>query len=208
MGNYTYQYDNNGNQIFKGRVNPGKTAGGGRGPGAGPGDGTGDNSGDPGPYAGGGRGPGATNGTGASASSVSANSQTPNLAMANNGHHYGWDKNKGNGNGNHTGDIPGVIQGEYFWNEENRLIEAVSNGRRSYYLYNASGERTVKWGEGETLYVSQYYQLQNQTQVTKHIFVGTTRIVSKLSHYHDPALSYELAGVTMISSLYMGLSSF
>ena len=74
----------------------------------------------------------------------------------------------------------------YKWNEENRLIEATVNSNTTYFLYNAAGERTVKKGEyGENLYIDKMYQLKTTTDpmlTTKHIFVGTTRMVSKLSH--------------------------
>ena len=46
--------------------------------------------------------------------------------------------------------------------------------------------------KGETVYVNEYYQLQNRSIITKHIFVGTTRITSKLAYYaiyDSPALS-------------------
>jgi RHS repeat-associated protein len=92
-----------------------------------------------------------------------------------------------------TGGIPGGgTSGEYFWDEENRLILAKVNGMSTDYLYDASGTCTAKRGPGgETLYVSQFYQLQNRQRVTKHFFVGPTRVVSKLSHYSNPNGLYD-----------------
>jgi RHS repeat-associated protein len=92
-----------------------------------------------------------------------------------------------------TGGIPGGgTSGEYFWDEENRLILAKVNGMSTDYLYDASGTCTAKRGPGgETLYVSQFYQLQNRQRVTKHFFVGNTRVVSKLSHYNNPNGLYD-----------------
>jgi RHS repeat-associated protein len=92
-----------------------------------------------------------------------------------------------------TGGFPcGGTSGEYFWDEENRLSIAKVNGMSTDYLYDAGGTCTVKRGPGgETLYVSQFYQLQNRQRVTKHFFVGTTRVVSKLSHYNNPNGLYD-----------------
>ena len=74
---------------------------------------------------------------------------------------------------------------EYSWDEENRLIKAEVGGKSTYFLYDAAGERRLKRGpHGETVYVSEYFQLRNRQQATKHVFVGTTRIVSKLAHFH------------------------
>ena len=83
----------------------------------------------------------------------------------------------------------------------------------TYFLYNAGGERTVKRGQhGETLYVNNFYQLQNRQEVTKHIFVGTTRIVSKLSHYHNPNglydSGYEMNNIYTYHPDHLGSSSF
>ncbi len=132
----------------------------------------------------------------------------------NNGNNGKGNNGKGNDKGNKDDEIPGGgTSGDYYWNEENRLTEAKVNGRSTYFLYNHAGERTVKRGQnGETLYVSEHYQLQNQQQVTKHIFVGTTRIVSKLSHYHNPDglydSGYELRNIYYYHPDHLGSSNF
>jgi RHS repeat-associated protein len=72
------------------------------------------------------------------------------------------------------------------WNEENRLIESTVSGETTKYLYDGTGERTIKKGKfGETTYVNKFFQLQNRDVITKHIFVGESRIISKLSHLDD-----------------------
>jgi RHS repeat-associated protein len=79
---------------------------------------------------------------------------------------------------------------ELTWNEENRLVQSNVGGEITKYLYNAGGERTVKHSnKNETIYVDTFFQTQDTVTgekyiVTKHIFVGDTRIVSKLSHYY------------------------
>lgn len=92
-------------------------------------------------------------------------------------------------NGNTVQKAQGEDITEYFWNEENRLLRAEINGESTDFAYDANGNRTVKRGpQGETLYVSEFYQIHNRDTVTKHIFVGPSRIASQLSRYHDPNL--------------------
>ena len=88
---------------------------------------------------------------------------------------------------------------KYKWDEENRLLAADENGFVSNYWYDADGERTVKTsGENEaiyvnsefsggntgtarfSLYVSPYLVAGQGGKYTKHIYVGSQRIVSKL----------------------------
>ena len=85
------------------------------------------------------------------------------------------------------------------WDEENRMKAVSDNGYTSYYSYDASGERVLKQaGSGEgvhvnsefsggntqtnqyTLYTSPYIVIKNGAQYTKHIYIGTQRIVSKM----------------------------
>ena len=88
---------------------------------------------------------------------------------------------------------------KYRWDEENRLLAADENGFVSNYWYDADGERTVKTsGENEaiyvnsefsggntgtarfSLYVSPYLVVGQGGKYTKHIYIGSQRIVSKL----------------------------
>ncbi|MFV0555448.1 MAG: RHS repeat domain-containing protein [Mangrovibacterium sp.] len=85
------------------------------------------------------------------------------------------------------------------WDEENRLRAICDNGYVSSYFYDAAGERTVKLhgasegihvnsafsggftnNQNYTLYVNPYLVLQQGGQYTKHIYIGSQRIVSKL----------------------------
>ncbi len=85
------------------------------------------------------------------------------------------------------------------WDEENRLLAVDENGFVSNYWYDANGERTVKTsGENEaiyvnsefsggntgtarfSLYVSPYLVAGQGGKYTKHIYIGSQRIVSKL----------------------------
>ena len=88
---------------------------------------------------------------------------------------------------------------KFKWDEENRLLAVDENGFVSNYWYDANGERTVKTsGENEaiyvnsefsggntgtarfSLYVSPYLVAGQGGKYTKHIYVGSQRIVSKL----------------------------
>ena len=123
----------------------------------------------------------------------------------NNGHKYTYDAN-GNlvyintSRVKHDGkEDDKATEQKYKWDEENRLLAADENGFVSNYWYDADGERTVKTsGENEaifvnsefsggntgtarfSLYVSPYLVAGQGGKYTKHIYVGSQRIVSKL----------------------------
>ena len=88
------------------------------------------------------------------------------------------------------------------WDEENRLMASDDNGFVTNYWYDADGERTVKTsGEGEqlyvnsefaggrtntakfSLYVSPYLVANQGGRYTKHIYIGSQRIVSKIGDF-------------------------
>ncbi|MCK9311948.1 MAG: RHS repeat-associated core domain-containing protein, partial [Bacteroidales bacterium] len=85
------------------------------------------------------------------------------------------------------------------WDEENRLLALSDNGYVSNYWYDANGDRTVKTsGDGEgvlvngvlsgsrtgttnyTAYVNPYMVITNGGQCSKHIYIGSQCVVSKL----------------------------
>ncbi|WP_420209289.1 SpvB/TcaC N-terminal domain-containing protein [Candidatus Electronema sp. JC] len=86
-------------------------------------------------------------------------------------------------NGNQTGwesDANGTRR-TIVWDEENRIQEISDNGHTMRYAYNDAGERVIKTGpQGETVYVNQFYSVRNREVGSKHVFVGTGRIVTKL----------------------------
>ena len=76
-------------------------------------------------------------------------------------------------------------------NEDNRLTQSITGDNVvTDYRYDAQGTRRVKYSRvyGETLYADRMYQehvgTTSTAAVTKHIFVGQTRIAGKL-HYTD-----------------------
>ena len=94
---------------------------------------------------------------------------------------------------------PNMGERKLKWDEENRLTASDDNGFVTSYWYDASGERTVK-SSGEnaamfvnaefaggttntskfSLYVSPYLVANQGGRYTKHIYIGSQRIVSKL----------------------------
>ena len=126
----------------------------------------------------------------------------------NNGHRYTYDAN-GNLVYINTSRVKKdgkedekATEQKYRWDEENRLLAADENGFVSNYWYDADGERTVKTsGEGEqiyvnsefaggrtntakfSLYVSPYLVASQGGRYTKHIYIGSQRIVSKLGDF-------------------------
>jgi RHS repeat-associated protein len=73
------------------------------------------------------------------------------------------------------------------WDDENRMQSLFDNGHEKTYKYDDSGQRVIKRGpQGETAYVSQFFTMRNREIGTKHVFVGTTRLVSKLVKQDKP----------------------
>ena len=90
------------------------------------------------------------------------------------------------------------------WDEENRLLASDDDGFVTNYWYDADGERTVKTsGESEqvyvnsefaggrtstakfSLYVSPYLVANQGGRYTKHIYIGSQRIVSKIGDFES-----------------------
>ena len=88
------------------------------------------------------------------------------------------------------------------WDEENRLLTSDDNGFVTNYWYDADGERTVKTsGESDqvyvnsefaggrtitakfSLYVSPYLVANQGGRYTKHIYIGSQRVVSKIGDF-------------------------
>ena len=88
------------------------------------------------------------------------------------------------------------------WDEENRLLSSDDNGFVTNYWYDADGERTVKTsGESDqvyvnsefaggrtntakfSLYVSPYLVANQGGRYTKHIYIGSQRVVSKIGDF-------------------------
>ncbi len=98
----------------------------------------------------------------------------------------------------HTEDL--ISERKLLWDDENRLMAISDNGYVSTYRYDSDGNRTVKLsGYGESVFVNgsdtgnvltqtnrftaypNPYMVYNGSRYYKHIYVGSERIVSKVS---------------------------
>jgi RHS repeat-associated protein len=87
-----------------------------------------------------------------------------------NGNQTGWDHDR-------SGQRRTIV-----WDEENRIRSISDNGRTTRFVYDHAGDRIIKTGaQGETVYVNDKWTVRNRSVGTKHVYVGTTRIASKLS---------------------------
>jgi RHS repeat-associated protein len=84
-------------------------------------------------------------------------------------------------NGNQTGFISPNVTRVIQWDEDNRIKSVSDNGSTSDYVYDHTGERVIKRSsQGETAYVNQFYSVRNGSIITKHVFVGTDRIATRV----------------------------
>ncbi|WP_217495829.1 RHS repeat domain-containing protein [Mangrovivirga cuniculi] len=117
-------------------------------------------------------------------------------------------------NGNLTGwthDVSGQRR-NIVWDEENRIRSIMDNGAIHHYVYDASGTRVLKGksqgqavykdgshksGSGNmgnfTVYVNPYIVLRSGSY-TKHYYIESQRIVSKLGGGYDDAIDNRAAG--------------
>ncbi|MFT3932827.1 MAG: RHS repeat-associated core domain-containing protein [Chitinophagaceae bacterium] len=129
----------------------------------------------------------------------------PHQATDISGVKYSYDAN-----GNQLGNIGA----ENFWDEENRLIAVITGKLLCQYTYDASGERvvkssgpaqglwlngapagTIKHNDNYTVYVSPYL-VTRFADFTKHYYIGTERIVSKMGNGKFINFSFPSAALT------------
>ncbi|MFH0977498.1 MAG: RHS repeat-associated core domain-containing protein [Spirochaetota bacterium] len=74
------------------------------------------------------------------------------------------------------------------WDDDNRMksvtdsLNSTGVTAKTTFAYDASGTRVVKSGNlGDVVYVNANYTLRNSDLISKHVFAGNTRIVSKMS---------------------------
>lgn len=73
------------------------------------------------------------------------------------------------------------------WDDENRIQSISDDGNATTFAYDDAGQRMIKSGPKgeETDYVNQYYSIRNGKIGTKHVFIGTERVASKLQKDHS-----------------------
>jgi len=145
-----------------------------------------------------------------------------NLGIYNNEGDLNMDDNSGNISGSfgwHEGPDSENNNNEnasttfYEWDEDNRLKKAIVRGDTTAYLYDTNGERIVKNSDyGEVIYVNNNYQITggvNSDVVTKHIFIGDARLVSKVSLGEGPDnINFQRNHIFYYHSDHLGSSNF
>ena len=111
---------------------------------------------------------------------------------------YGWGLfSEENGSG-------GGVKGSrycrtYAWNEKNQLISSVDSNYNTAYIYGQDGQRSNKYtANSETLYFNKMWTLHTDSgnnvyggQSAKNIYLGETRIVTKLNSGTNPTYQEE-----------------
>ena len=100
---------------------------------------------------------------------------------------YGWGLLKERSNGRNTSSA-GKYRRTYTWDERNQLISSVDSNYSVSYVYGQDGQRSNKYTESsETLYFNKMWTLHTDSgnivdggQYAKNIYLGDTRIVTKL----------------------------
>jgi len=87
----------------------------------------------------------------------------------------------------------------YDWTEENRLRQVTKGGgSTTRFLYDASGERVVKFGRGTpSVAIGQFFTVQSGHHATKHVFAGTERVASKLIPVPEEVALWQQGGAAM-----------
>ncbi len=89
----------------------------------------------------------------------------------------------------------GVYERRFAWDEENRLRRVVEGDRAVHFRYGADGQRCLKYSdEGETLYFDALWQVSTDypdLRRSKHIYVGDSRVATRLNIEGHSDLGYE-----------------
>ena len=75
-----------------------------------------------------------------------------------------------------------------YWDDKNRIQRINDDKYTSLFAYDDQDQRVVKYAKNNsantaktTYYINQYYQLSNDVLVTKHVFNGSSRLLTKHS---------------------------
>ena len=108
---------------------------------------------------------------------------------------YGWGLFKED----KTGSTTSRYRRTYTWNERNQLISSVDANYSTAYVYGQDGQRSNKYtGNSETLYFNKMWTHHTDSgnsiyggQTSKNIYLGETRIVTKLNAGKEPTYQEE-----------------
>ena len=128
---------------------------------------------------------------------------------------YGWglfkeDDKGGSGKANRT-----KYKRTYKWNERNQLISSVDSNYNMAYIYGQDGQRSNKYTQNsEILYFNKMWTLHTDSgnnvyggQTAKNIYLGETRIVTKLNSGTNPTYQEEYYKQYFYHSDHLGSAS-
>ena len=103
----------------------------------------------------------------------------------------------------------------YSWNEKNQLISSVDESYSTSYVYGQDGQRSNKYTtNSETLYFNKMWTLHTDSgnssyggQYAKNIYLGETRIVTKLNSGNNPTYQEEYYKQYFYHSDHLGSAS-
>ncbi len=108
------------------------------------------------------------------------------------------------------GDAPRghAYERRFVWDEENRLQRVVDNDRAVQFRYGADGQRCLKYtADGETLYFDALWQASTDypdLRRSKHIYVGESRVATRLNIEGHSDLGYERVNTYYYHSDHLG----
>ena len=103
----------------------------------------------------------------------------------------------------------------YIWDDKNRLVQTKDAFYTTNYVYNSNDERVAKYTDrSETLYFNNFWSwhtdpanIYSQGQLSKHIYLGDTRIVTKVSQEVDNTIGGEKQRVFYYHTDHLGSAS-
>ena len=113
---------------------------------------------------------------------------------------YGWGLfAEDNANAGSSGVSAQRYKRTYTWNERNQLVSSVDSNYSTAYIYGQDGQRSNKYtASSETLYFNKMWTLHTDSgnalyggQYAKNIYLGETRIVTKLNSGNNPTYQEE-----------------
>ena len=128
---------------------------------------------------------------------------------------YGWGLFKDEDDESGHGASAARYRRTYTWNEKNQLISSVDSNYSTAYVYGQDGQRSNKYTQSsETLYFNKMWTLHTDSgnnvyggQTAKNIYLGETRIVTKLNSGSGPTYQEEYYKQYFYHSDHLGSAS-
>jgi RHS repeat-associated protein len=64
------------------------------------------------------------------------------------------------------------------WDDDNRMVQVQGFGANQRNLFDASGQRVLRDGQGTTIFANQFFEYDSKKTGTKHVFAGAMRVAS------------------------------